>query len=403
MKILHIIPYFNLVPPSSGGALRCLNLAKQLSAFSTVDAVVLQVVGQDNTDGLNINFYYPGKVQIETIKRTGIVNKIKNTIAFKTKTRLFFRPADFNFIALEKVISHRLRSVVYDVVVFEHYQSMLLSKQLRKYFPKSLFILDAHNVDHLLLEEENKEQKVNDFDRHYSFIKKIESNLSEYVSLVWTCSENDADIFRRLNSKGIKVDVIPNGVDTNQKIFIEGCNAKQPTIAFCGDLNTVANKSGLTWFMDHIWPLIYKRVDNIQILIAGNGDKQIEFEKYKNLDGVKFLGKVPDLFDLYKNANISIAPLTVGSGTRLKILEALSYGIPMVATSKAAEGVPYKCGDHLLLADTIQSFSDNVVALLNNPELQEKLRLNGRSFVEQNFDWKVVGDRMKTSIFNSKK
>lgn len=402
MQILHIVPYWNLTPPTGGGSLRCSYLTLQLSRIGEVDMVALQNLHSIQIPGVNrIGIFCPDNKLIKSFTKKGIIAKIKKSISYKIKTGFYNRPADLNYLLMDAVISKGLLNENFDVVVFEHIQSMFLAKQLRIHFPKALFILDAHNVDHLLLEEENREQRVKGFEKHFAFIKKVESNLLDYVSVVWACSSKDAESFRRLNGERLKVDVIPNGVDTVHKKFIDDCIVENPTIVFCGDLNTVANKTGLSWFLDHIWPQVFNQVEKLQLLIAGNGDNQAEFDDYKKLEGVKFLGKVPDLFDLYKNASISIAPLTVGSGTRLKILEALSYGIPMVATSKAAEGVPYNSGEHLLIADTVQDFAENVVALLNDPALQRKLRLNGRSFVEQNFDWTVVGDKMKQSILNS--
>jgi len=93
------------------------------------------------------------------------------------------------------------------------------------------------------------------------------------------------------------------------------------------------------------------------------------------------------------SSRISIAPLLTGGGTRLKILEAMAIGTPVVATSKGAEGLNVISGEHLLIADSADKFADCVIALLKDDALHDRLSVNGKLFVHENYDWKTAMPR----------
>lgn len=102
-------------------------------------------------------------------------------------------------------------------------------------------------------------------------------------------------------------------------------------------------------------------------------------------DGIKVLGYVKDLSDLFENIRISVAPLRYGAGVKGKIVTSLSYGVPCVATSIAAEGMGLKDGENILIADSPSQFAESILRLYNSPNLWENLSTNGLDFVKQNF------------------
>lgn len=397
MNILHLVPYWKLYPAYAGGALRCLHLNKQMARFGKVDLVTLQSADQIQTHG-NVTKFSLTDYELERLRSKSMIHRLTQSIRFKLLTRQYSRPADMNVLVLSAAIRCIPENQSYDIVVFEHLQSMLLATQLRKRYPNARFILDAHNVDHLLLQQEHQRIPIQGFAKEFKWLREIESNLLKYVSEVWACSEDDAVQFRAINSSGLQVKIVANGVDASSKLPVMAADAEPFSILFCGDLNTVANRSGLLWFFECCWPTLSETCKGAVLNIAGKGHEQICFAQYHHRSDIKFHGMVPDLKSLYARSSVTIAPLTVGSGTRLKILEALSYGVPMVATRKAAEGVPYESGKHLLLADDPGDFTKAVCDLMNNRSLNNELRIHGRAFVEQHFDWNVIGNKIKASL-----
>ncbi len=111
-----------------------------------------------------------------------------------------------------------------------------------------------------------------------------------------------------------------------------------------------------------------------------------------------FEGIVPNVQPFYHRASVCIAPLLTGSGTRLKILEAMSFGNPVVSTIIGAEGIGYEKGKHLQVADMPELFASAITSLLQNNYRFNSQRVDARKLVEENYDWKVIGEKMNTSI-----
>jgi glycosyltransferase involved in cell wall biosynthesis len=108
---------------------------------------------------------------------------------------------------------------------------------------------------------------------------------------------------------------------------------------------------------------------------------------------VSLAGVVDDVRPLIASASVSLAPIRVGGGTRLKILEAMALRAPVVATSKGAEGLDVRDGEHLLIADTPEAFADATIRLLKEPGLRERLADNAYQLVREHYDWAVVMPR----------
>jgi glycosyltransferase involved in cell wall biosynthesis len=109
-------------------------------------------------------------------------------------------------------------------------------------------------------------------------------------------------------------------------------------------------------------------------------------------------GCVDDVRPLIASAGLSVAPIFAGGGTRLKILESMAAGTPVVATSKGAEGLEVLPGQHLLIADDAAAFAAHVVALLADPALRASLARAARTLVETHYDWRILGPRFAALV-----
>ncbi|NJM15827.1 MAG: glycosyltransferase [Bacteroidales bacterium] len=239
------------------------------------------------------------------------------------------------------------------------------------------------------------------FKKNFSTLYKqtlwYESHLSCFVNTVLTCSEKDASIFQDINRNKINTIVVPNGTDTSLKEFIARLTRNE-TLIFCGDLNTVANHNGLLWFCARVWPLLKQARAGIKLIVTGGGENNPHFDKFKQDPNIEFKGRVADLKDYYLQARIAIVPLHVGSGTRLKILEAMSYGIPVVSTSLGAEGIECENKTHILIADNATDFSTAIINIFNNNEELESMRKRARKLVEEKYEVAVVKNQQKDLI-----
>jgi len=385
-RILHIIPYSNLYPPMNGGQLRCFHLMDELSKHFQIDVLCYQSKSSIVKNGYkneHIRFYSPQSF----VKNEGVFKylptKLKNAFRYRFLTKTLFETATMEVLEFDHIVKELSKSNDYDVIVFEHLSAMSLLPIIKKYFLKAKFVLDAHNVDHLLLETNPSNIK------YYKKIKKLESNLYKYVNSFWACSKNDLNILESLNHNKIHGKVVPNGVAVKAKPYVEDKSNTYNTILFCGTLDAKPNKEGVLWFYKNIWPSIIKQKPDVKLWIVGKGNRT-PFLDLESDTSVDFIGEVEDVGPYYKKSFIAIVPLLSGSGTRLKILEAMSFGNPIVTTSKGIEGIEFENGNHAFVADTIDDFSSNIIQILDAPNRGNQLRENAYKLVKKKYDWSII-------------
>jgi glycosyltransferase involved in cell wall biosynthesis len=142
----------------------------------------------------------------------------------------------------------------------------------------------------------------------------------------------------------------------------------------------------MQWFLSEVYPIVQARVPAVKLVITGKNNAAT----LPAAENVTLTGFVEDIRPLIASAWISLAPLQVGGGTRLKILEAMALGTPVVATRKGAEGLEAADGEHLLVADTPAQFAEAVVRLLQDRKLRQKLATNSCQLVREQYDWSVI-------------
>lgn len=184
------------------------------------------------------------------------------------------------------------------------------------------------------------------------------------------------------------IEIIPNGVNLSDYENVHE-EPEPNTLIFTGAFTYGANHDAMTWFVGQVYPLIQAQAPDVHLYITGNhADKPLP-----PADGVTRTGYVDDVRPLVARSWVSLAPLRIGGGTRLKILEAMALRTPVVATSKGAEGLDVQNGEHLLIADTPQAFADAVICLLKDPALRRRLTDNAYQLVREKYDWAVIMPR----------
>ena len=188
------------------------------------------------------------------------------------------------------------------------------------------------------------------------------------------------------------IHVLPNGVLAGN---YQAAAAPQPdTLIFTGALRYGPNHDGMRWFVGEVWPLIRRARPAARLLITGDhGELPLP-----PAAGVERTGLVDDVRPLLSGAWLAIAPIFAGGGTRLKILEAMAAGTPVVATTKGVEGIAAVAGEHVLLADEPAAFAAHVVALLSDSALRRRLAQAARRLIEQHYDWRVLGPRFEALV-----
>jgi glycosyltransferase involved in cell wall biosynthesis len=193
-----------------------------------------------------------------------------------------------------------------------------------------------------------------------------------------------------LKGQGVNatIDVVPNGVDCN-RIGYGPPTGQGSCVLFVASLDSDANHDGAIYFLREILPLISLHTPEVIARIVGRNPRS---ELLNSGDGrhVFVHANVDDVLTYYRNADVIVVPLRSGGGTRLKILEAMAAGVPVVSTSIGAEGLDIVSGENILLADTPVDFAARVVELLSNVEMARTISLSARNLVESIYDWRRI-------------
>lgn len=261
--------------------------------------------------------------------------------------------------------------------------------------PHVLRLVDTHNIDSLLMDRYAATDR-SLARRVYARLtarklRALEASVFATSDLVWVCSDEEVPIVRE-RALGARVRVAPNGVVTSRFAPLPGATAVPDRLLFFGRLDYYPNVDGLAHFVDDVLPLVQQQRPGVELVVVGSGDRaQADAIAARN-PAVRVLGRVPEVLPELAAASVVVVPLRAGGGTRLKIVEALSAGRPVVSTSVGAEGIQVTSGDELLLADTPAAFADGVVALLADPARAERLGAAGRRLMIERYDWDSIGD-----------
>jgi polysaccharide biosynthesis protein PslH len=206
-----------------------------------------------------------------------------------------------------------------------------------------------------------------------------------------TVSEADRLLLMKANPR-LQVDVIPNGVDVDkyQPLPLPTESASH-SLLFIGNMGYSPCADAVLYFCREIFPFI-RQVKDVEFWVVGRdpGPEVLELDG----GGVHVSGRVEDVVPYYQKSTICIVPLRAGGGTRLKILEAMALGRPVVSTTIGCEGLDVVDGVHLLIADTPEQFVEKTLRLINDRQLYQYISANSRQLVETRYSWDGIAERL---------
>jgi polysaccharide biosynthesis protein PslH len=245
-------------------------------------------------------------------------------------------------------------------------------------------VLSTHNVDSHIEEEYVRQMPWHSIAkwrfsyRTYRYVR-AERESGRTADAVLCVSNDDATYYRQYSRNVI---VAPNGVDTD---FFNARRQEGPVdedILFFGLMRYDPNAEGLVRFLKEGWPHVLKRRPNARLLVAGDGGPE-RLGSLAGDPGVVVLGMVDDIAALVARARVVVVPVWRGSGTRLKVLEALAAGRPIVGTSLGVSGIGFEEGIHGIVADDPQEMALAIADLCSNPTKAEALGKAGPSLAER--------------------
>lgn len=307
-------------------------------------------------------------------------------------------------------ILYQLKAIDFDIVSC----NFIYMAQYRELFPHAYPVLEEHNIESQLLrrcaELHQDSKELDKLAKQVDAVKAfVESNheaqlLEAYEDQHWqkfplrtVVSEQDRQQLDQRCTKGRTV-VVKNGIDIETVALVESSNTKN--ILFIGTMSYYPNIDGACYFVEEILPIVWQQDPTISFYIAGSDPP----EKVKSLaqdPRIKVIANPENMSDVAQECSITVVPLRIGSGTRIKIIHSMAMGLPIVSTTLGCEGLNVEDGTHLLVRDQPEEFAQATLKLVSDAELRQKLRTQGRYLVEQEYDWQSIYNQAERQMVAS--
>jgi glycosyltransferase involved in cell wall biosynthesis len=206
--------------------------------------------------------------------------------------------------------------------------------------------------------------------------------LNSYDVLI-PITERDNSILNSLGNKKPS-HVSQTGIDFTE-LVPNAKNLEHPSIFHIGSLEWAPNQDALNWFVDKCWPALHNMFPDLKFYVAGRNAPHW-LPKRISSPNVVFVGEVPDAYQFMNSKSVMIVPLFSGSGMRIKIIEGMALGKPIVTTSIGTEGIPTTPGQNILIADDVEGFVKAVASVVSDKELNIRIGRNAIEFIHSEFD-----------------
>jgi glycosyltransferase involved in cell wall biosynthesis len=227
----------------------------------------------------------------------------------------------------------------------------------------------------------------------YKKLNRFEKEICKNFNCCIAVSKIDRDYLINLCGTGNFV-TLPNGVDPDY--FYKASHQTVPnSLVWTGPMNDPYNSDAVIYFLSDIWPLIIENLDKATVNFVGDSPVRILKRMTQNNYNIRYTGYVEDIRPYVAEAAVFIAPLRSGSGTKIKVLNAMAMGKTVVTTSIGAEGIEAEADKEILVADTPKLFAEKVVYLLQHPDKSEEIGRNARKMIEYKYDWKIIESKMR--------
>jgi sugar transferase (PEP-CTERM/EpsH1 system associated) len=393
MRILMIANYLPY-PQVSGGRIRIYNLLRRVASRHEVSLAALL---ESPEDAQGVSHLRQFCARVETASFPAHQRSRLAKAPGMLRYALQRKPPDLMLLHSEELLG-KIRQLfavnAFDIVQIESVMGLYLEElpQNTSYRTIQMFQnVASHQFARISRVERRRYSKVRAWINSVS-MRHWEPRYAENFDRCTTVSEVDQQLLRKANPR-LQIDVIPNGVDIEkyQRLPLASENAPA-SLMFIGNMGYPPCVDAVLYFCSEIWPLIRQAITRVEFWIVG-GDPSPEVLKLDG-DGVHVTGRVEEVVPYYRQSTVCLVPLRAGGGTRLKILEAMALGRPVVSTSIGCEGLDVVDGEHLFIADTPEQFAQKTVRLLLDRQLAQYMCANGRQLVEARYDWDKIAKRL---------
>ncbi len=376
LYLCHRVPY----PPDKGDKIRAFHQLRAMSARHEVDVFTL---ADDDAD-------MEHRQALEAYCHRFTVARIKPKLARLRAlpyllTRAPLTVPYFHSAELAREVRKALRERSYDRI-FIYCSAMAQYVEAVNDIPVLIDLVDVDSDKWTQYAGFTKFPFSAVYRREGRTLQEYERKICEKAACVVVTTVREAELMRRI-SPGARVHVAPNGVDTE---YFNPCavpsEGGEPGVIFTGDMSYFPNEEAVTYFAHRVLPLIRREVAAVRFWIVGRNPGP-KVQALRNFKGVEVTGFVPDVREYLAKARVAVAPFSIAAGIQNKILEAMAFGLPVVATSRAAQGLSSGVAELVETGDTAEEMAVKIVLLLRDVGLRTRKSVEGRRRVSVEYRW----------------
>jgi glycosyltransferase involved in cell wall biosynthesis len=380
LQLMNKVPW----PPKDGGAIACLNMTKGFSMLGHEVTVLSMNTTKHHVKLKDMPSNIRNQADFHLVEVPASINKLDAVI------NLFFSDLPYN---AQRFISEKFRQELvqllnvrtFDVIQLEGLYLCPYIPDIRKY-SNALIVYRAHNIEYEIwdrtakLSEGLRSKYLHNLSKR---IKRFEISYLNTYDLLVPITDRDGKILDSLGNVKPR-HTSQTGIDF-ASLVPTAKKLEFPSLFHIGALDWAPNQEGLIWFFDQCWPRIHSENPDLKFYLAGRNAPEWLERRFK-LDGVVYLGEINDAYDFINSKAIMVVPLFSGSGMRIKIIEGMALGKPIVTTDIGTEGIPTENGQNIMIANDADQFVESITRLINNRELFDEIGKNAIGFIQEKFD-----------------
>lgn len=380
LQVTNKVPY----PPKDGGAIACMNLTRGFALLGHQVTVLAMNTAKHHTDISEIPESVHDWAEFRLVE---VPAKIS---VFSAILNLIFSKEPYNAVRfISKAFSNELVKLLqekkFDIIQLEGLYVCPYIPVIRRNSDAKI-IYRAHNIEHEIWKRtaglSHGIQKIY-LNNLAQRIKRFEKRILNSYDLLVPITERDGKI---LNGMGnIKpMHVSPTGIDTTS-LVPHSKNLEHPSLFHLGSLEWAPNQEGLIWFIDKCWPDIHSKFPELKFYIAGRNAPEWLIRKFV-APNIIFEGEVEDAYEFMNSKSIMVVPLFSGSGMRIKIIEGMALGKPIISTSIGTEGIATSSQTNILIANTKDQFIRAISELITDNNTYNEISRNAIEYIHDKFD-----------------
>ena len=387
LQICHKPP----LPSIDGGCIAINNISRGLiKELGSIKVLTINTLKHP----FDLEYYdqnYLDKSKIESTfvdTKLNIVDAFSNLVTYDSYNISRFFSPDFN-----ELIIRTLKSESFDIVLLESLFTTPYIETLKTYSTAKI-ILRSHNLEYIIwkrlsIESVNPAKKI--------YLKLLSSQLKQYeidvfnkIDGIATISDEDKKKYIELKCP-VKIETIPFGIETQKYKVLRNEN-KALKFFHIGAMDWKPNLEAVSWLLNDIWPRIQKKIPNAELHLAGKNMPDWLFKNSKqNIFNHK---EVKNSSQFIIENDIMIVPLLSAGGIRVKIIEGMAYGKTIISTEIGAEGINYKNGENIIIANNPEDFSEKAKKISSKELDHRKIGMNAREHVTNNYDQQLTSKKL---------